>query len=73
MLHVPHFKRRQLNDNVIFLARRPSMPMSMISGFPRQTALRKQSEAQFLSESMHGSKHSIDGIDRNPGGQLDYI
>jgi len=54
-------------------ARRPSMPMSMISGFPRQTALRKQSEAQFLSESMHGSKHSIDGIDRNPGGQLDYI
>ncbi|CAG5100115.1 Oidioi.mRNA.OKI2018_I69.XSR.g16850.t1.cds [Oikopleura dioica] len=54
-------------------ARRPSMPMSMISGFPRQTALRKQSEAQFLSESMHGSKHSIDGIDRTPGGQLDYI
>jgi len=53
-------------------ARRPSMPMSMISGFPnRQTVIRKQSEG--LLESENGSKYSIDGLERSPRGQMDYI
>ena len=52
------------------------MPMSMISGFPnRQTVIRKQSEglSQFPTESVYGSKHSIDGLERSPRGQMDYI
>ena len=55
----------------IILGRRPSMPMSMISGFPnRQTVIRKQSEGL---ESVYGSKHSIEGLERSPRGQMDYI